>query len=305
MKVLTCQLFRLLVLICALLQGCCLAVNAQTHSLPQVFYDWIKSPALKHATVTLEVTRDGKSIYSYDADRLMAPASVMKLVTTATALRMFGGDYVLPDSAAIIDTAQVALPGLECYNPDWLIEDIDTDYMPPLQNQLADSGRLLREVVSDTNHESLNLQAETLARMLHPSCSLDSALAVISDYWRDQGLDTECLWMYDGCGLAPSDRVTARFIVQLLNKMKGDPDFVNSLPLVGQEGTLKRFLRDTRLSGRGRLKSGTLKTAVTYAGYLTGTNSKKYELCIMVNNYSGKASDVRRGMEKVLLSLIP
>lgn len=305
MKVLTCQLFRLLVLICALLQGCCLAVNAQTHSLPQIFYDWIKSPALKHATVTLEVTRDGKSIYSYDADRLMAPASVMKLVTTATALRMLGGDYVLPDSAAIIDTAQVALPGLECYNPDWLIEDIDTDYMPPLQNQLADSGRLLREVVSDTNHESLNLQAETLARMLHPSCSLDSALAVISDYWRDQGLDTECLWMYDGCGLAPSDRVTARFIVQLLNKMKGDPDFVNSLPLVGQEGTLKRFLRDTRLSGRGRLKSGTLKTAVTYAGYLTGTNSKKYELCIMVNNYSGKASDVRRGMEKVLLSLIP
>lgn len=305
MKVLTCQLFRLLVLICALLQGCCLAVNAQTHSLPQAFYDWIKSPALKHATVTLEVTRDGKSIYSYDADRLMAPASVMKLVTTATALRMLGGDYVLPDSAAIIDTAQVALPGLECYNPDWLIEDIDTDYMPPLQNQLADSGRLLREVVFDTNHESLNLQAETLARMLHPSCSLDSALAVISDYWRDQGLDTECLWMYDGCGLAPSDRVTARFIVQLLNKMKGDPDFVNSLPLVGQEGTLKRFLRDTRLSGRGRLKSGTLKTAVTYAGYLTGTNSKKYELCIMVNNYSGKASEVRRGMEKVLLSLIP
>lgn len=305
MKVLTCQLFRLLVLICALLQGCCLVVNAQTHSLPQAFYDWIKSPALKHATVTLEVSRDGKSIYSYDADRLMAPASVLKLVTTATALRMLGGDYVLPDSAAIIDTAQVALPGLECYNPDWLIEDIDTDYMPPLQNQLADSGRLLREVVSDTNHESLNLQAETLARMLHPSCSLDSALAVISDYWRDQGLDTECLWMYDGCGLAPSDRVTARFIVQLLNKMKGDPDFVNSLPLVGQEGTLKRFLRDTRLSGRGRLKSGTLKTAVTYAGYLTGTNSKKYELCIMVNNYSGKASDVRRGMEKVLLSLIP
>lgn len=305
MKVLTCQVFRLLVLICALLQGCCLAVNAQTHSLPQIFYDWIKSPALKHATVTLEVTRDGKSIYSYDADRLMAPASVMKLVTTATALRMLGGDYVLPDSAAIIDTAQVALPGLECYNPDWLIEDIDTDYMPPLQNQLADSGRLLREVVFDTNHESLNLQAETLARMLHPSCSLDSALAVISDYWRDQGLDTECLWMYDGCGLAPSDRVTARFIVQLLNKMKGDPDFVNSLPLVGQEGTLKRFLRDTRLSGRGRLKSGTLKTAVTYAGYLTGTNSKKYELCIMVNNYSGKASEVRRGMEKVLLSLIP
>lgn len=296
---------RFILLICALLQASTLAVNAQTHSLPQAFYDWLQTPVMKHATVTLEVTRDGKSIYSYDADRLMAPASVLKLVTTATALRMLGGDYVLPDSASIVDTAHVALPGLECYNPDWLIEDIDTDYMPPLCDSLVDAGRLLRDVVYDTNHESLNYQAETLARLLHPSCSRDSALATIINYWKLQGLDTECLRLYDGCGLAPSDRVTASFIVHLLQIMKGDADFVNSLPIVGQEGTLRRFLRDTRLSGRGRLKSGTLKTAVTYAGYITGTNSKHYEICIMVNNYAGKPSDVRRGMEKVLLSLIP
>ncbi len=305
MRVFFHRYLRLLILICALLQGFGFVVNAQTHSLPHEFHDWLKSPALKHATVTLEVTRDGKTIYSYDPDRLMAPASVMKLVTTATALKMLGGDYVLPDSAAIIDTVQVALPGLECYNPDWLIEDIDTDYMPPLSDSLPDAGRTLREVIYDTNHESLNLQAETLARMLHPSCSLDSALTTIRSYWEERGLDTECLWMFDGCGLAPSDRVTAHFIVQLLQQMKGNSDFVQSLPVVGQEGTLKRFLRDTRLAGRGRLKSGTLKTAVTYAGYITGTNSKHYEICIMVNNYAGKPSEVRRGMEKVLLSLIP
>lgn len=299
------RFFRILILICALLQGSLLAVNAQTHSLPQTFHDWLRSQTMKHATVSLEISRNGKTVYSYDADRLMAPASVMKLVTTSAALRLLGGEYVLPDSAAIIDTAQVALPGLECYNPDWLIEDIATDYMPPLQNQLADSGRVLRDVIFDTNHESLNLQAETLARMLHTSCCLDSALQTITGYWKSQGLDTDCLWMYDGCGLAPSDRVTAHFMVQLLQKMKDDTDFVQSLPVVGKEGTLKRFLRDTRLAGRGRLKSGTLKTAVTYAGYLTGTNSKQYEVCFMVNNYAGKASDVRKGMEKVLLSLIP
>ncbi len=297
--------FRILILICALLSGSCLTVNAQLHSLPSVFQEWIKSAPLKHATVSLEVSRNGETIYSYDSDRLMAPASVMKLVTTSAALRILGSNYVLPDSAAILDTVQVALPGLECYNPDWLIEDIDTDYMPPLQNLIADSGRVLKEVVYDINHESLNLQAETLARLLHPSCSLDSALQTIIGYWDTMGLDTECLRMYDGCGLAPSDRVTAHFMVDLLYRMRGDSDFVLSLPVVGREGTVKRFLRDTPLAGRGRLKSGTLKTAVTYAGYITGSNSKQYEVCIMVNNYAGKASDVRRGMEKVLLSLIP
>lgn len=297
--------FRLLIMLCALLQGFCLVVNAQTHSLPPAFNTWIKSQPMRHATVSLEVSRGGKALYSYDSDRWMAPASVMKLVTTSAALGLLGGDYILPDSAAIVDTAAVALPGLEYYNPDWLIEDIDTDYMPPLQNQLADSGRMLREVVFDVNHESLNLQAETIARMLHASCSLDSALQLISGYWESQGLDTESLRMYDGCGLAPSDRVTAHFMVQLLHKMKDDADFVKSLPVVGQEGTVKRFLRDTRLAGHGRLKSGTLKTAVTYAGYLTGTDSKQYEICIMVNNFAGKPSEIRRGMEKVLLSLIP
>lgn len=296
---------RLGILVCALLQVSGLAVNAQSCSMPKVFTDWIKSPVLKHATVALEVSHQGKTLYSYDADRLMIPASVMKLVTTGAAIKTLGADYVLPDSAAIIDTVAVSLPGLECYNPDWLIEDIDTDYMPPLSDHLADAGRLLADVVYDTNHESLNLQAETLARLLHPSCCKDSALAFITSYWQQQGLDPDCLRMYDGCGLSPSDRVTAHLMVQLLGKMREESAFVNSLPVVGQEGTLRRFLRDTRLAGCGRLKSGTLKTAVTYAGYLTGSDMRTYEVCIMVNNYTGKASDVRRGMEKVLLSLIP
>lgn len=305
MRVFFHRYFRLVILICALLQGACFVVDAQTRSLPQTFRDWTKGPNLKHATVTLAVTSEGKTIYNFDQDRLMIPASVMKLVTTASAIRMLGADYVLPDSAAIVDTVHVALPGLEYYNPDWLIEDIDTDYMPPLSDSLPDAGRTLRDVITETNHESLNLQAETLARMLHPSCSLDSALTAISTYWKGEGLDTDCLWMYDGCGLAPSDRVTARFMVSLLQKMKDDQDFVKSIPVIGQEGTLKRFLRDTRLAGRGRLKSGTLKTAVTYAGYITGSDNRQYEICIMVNNYAGKPSEVRRGMEKVLLSLIP
>lgn len=296
---------RLVILLCALLQATCFAVNAQSCSMPKVFTDWLRSPVMKHATVTLEISHAGKSLYAYDADRLMTPASVLKLVTTGAAIKTLGADYVLPDSAAIIDTAAVKLSGLECYNPDWLIEDIDTDYMPPLSDQLIDRGRRLADVVYDINHESLNHQAETLARMLHPSCSRDSALLLITTFWQQQGLDPDCLRMYDGCGLAPSDRVTAHLMVQLLGLMRDEAAFVNSLPVVGQEGTLRRFLRDTRLAGHGRLKSGTLKTAVTYAGYLTGSDLQTYEVCIMVNNYSGKASDVRRGMEKVLLSLIP
>lgn len=303
-------------MVCALTLACVLMVNAQTRSLPPSFQTWLKSPGMNHATVTLEIARLPQkqsatpqkafsTLYQYDSQRLMIPASVMKLVTTAAALRLLGGDYVLPDSVALIDTAQHVLPGLEGYNRDWLIEDIGEDYIPPLQNLLPDSGRVLREVVHDTNVESLNNQAETLMRLMGPNCQLDSALIIVSDYWKSRGLDTESLIMYDGCGLAPSDRVTSHFIIQLLAEMQFDPDFVNSLPIVGKEGTVRRFLLKSRLAGNGRLKTGTLKTTVAYAGYLKGTDSKTYAVSIFVNNFTCKTQEVRKGIEKVLLSLIP
>lgn len=292
-----------------------MAVNAQTRSLPQSFHDWLKTPALRHATVTLEVARlstasensskNFTTLYRYDAQRLMTPASVMKLVTTATALRLLGGDYVMPDSVALIDSIHPVIPGLEVYNKDWMIEDIGEDYIPPLTNLLPDSGRVLRDVVRDTNVESLNNQAETILRLLHPECCLDTALITVSDYWKSQGLDTECLVMYDGCGLAPSDRLTSHFVIGLLSQMQYDEDFVNSLPVAGKEGTVRRFFRETRLDGRARLKTGTTKSVVAYAGYIRGTDSKLYAVSIFVNSFAGKTQPMRKGIEKVLLSLIP
>lgn len=305
------------ILICALMSAITLTVSAQTRSLPASFHEWLKSPGMRHATVALEIarlpqqqsarpSRDFTTLYQYDSQRLMIPASVMKLVTTATALRLLGADYVMPDTAWIVDTTQQIIPGLEHYNRDWLIEDIGEDYMLGLNNQLPDSGRLLHEVVRDTNVESLNLQAETLLRMLAPECPLDSDLLVVKDYWKQRGLDTEeSLIMYDGCGLAPTDRVTPHFIIQLLADMQKDDYFVLSLPEVGKEGTVRRFLLKTRLEGKGRLKTGTLKSTIAYAGYLTGSDSKRYAVSIFVNNYTCKAQVVRKGIEKVLLSLIP
>ena len=304
-------------ILCALTLASAITINAQTRSLPASFHEWLKSPGMLHSTVTLEIARlspkqtasspskNFTTLYQFDAHRLMIPASVMKLVTTSAALRILGGDYVLPDSVALIDTSMQVLPGLEKYNKDWLIEDIGEDYIPALQNQLPDSGRVLRDVVHDTNVESLNNPAETILRLLGPNCQLDSALLVVSDYWKSRGLDTDCLIMYDGCGLASSDRVTSHFIIQLLADMQNDEDFVNSLPVVGKEGTVKRFLLKSRLEGQARLKTGTMKTTVAYAGYVTGSDSKRYAVSIFVNNFTCKTQVVRKGIEKVLLSLIP
>ena len=277
---------------------------------------------MKHATVSMEIVRlprtapqqtpdslnpainRGRVLYSYDPERLMTPASVLKLVTAATGFRVLGPNYVWPDSVPMIDSADVRLPGLERFNPDLLVEDIE-EYMPGLDNLLPDSGQMLIDVMDHTLAESLNLQAETLLRLLTPSCRLDSGLLKVQDYWRMRGLDMESLVMYDGCGISPSDRVTAHFINSLLADMQFDVPFRKAMADIAMEGTVREFLKKTRLSGQGQLKTGTLKNVVAYAGYIRGSDGRTYAVTIFVANNTCKHAEVRKEIEKLLLSLIP
>ena len=315
---------RFLLCVLCLMLGSCLTAGAEKRDLPASVKLWLSSPGIRHATVAFEVVRlpqkqsrtdstpsqpaiaQAQVIYSYDADRLMTPASVLKLITAATALRTLGADYVWPDSVPLVDTTQVQLAGLEHYNPDWLIEDVITEYVEPLTNALPDSGRVLTDVLHETLVRSLNLQAETALHLLTPSCRLDSALLCVSRYWQERGLDTdESLVMYDGCGLSPSDCITPHFVNAVLADMQFDSAFRSLLPVVGQEGTVRRFLRNTRLAGRARFKSGSLKSVVSYAGYATGSDGRTYAVSIFVNHDTSSHAETRRGLEQVLLALIP
>lgn len=68
----------------------CLCVTAQN-----ALADFVQNPLLKNANISLLVKdlKSNKSLYSYRANNSAVPASTMKLVTTATALEMFGPDF--------------------------------------------------------------------------------------------------------------------------------------------------------------------------------------------------------------------
>ncbi|MDD2995062.1 MAG: D-alanyl-D-alanine carboxypeptidase/D-alanyl-D-alanine-endopeptidase [Paludibacter sp.] len=57
--------------------------------------DFVQNPLLKNANISLLVKdlKSNKSLYSFRANNSAVPASTMKLVTTATALEMFGPDF--------------------------------------------------------------------------------------------------------------------------------------------------------------------------------------------------------------------
>jgi D-alanyl-D-alanine carboxypeptidase/D-alanyl-D-alanine-endopeptidase (penicillin-binding protein 4) len=116
------------------------------------------------------------------------------------------------------------------------------------------------------------------------------------------------LHLYDGSGLAPTDRTTARFIVSLLAYMATQSpereSFRQSLPRAGMEGSVRNFLKNTSLEGKARLKSGSMSRTRGYAGFVE-RDGKHYALAIFLNNYDANVSLTTKGLGDLIDTLIP
>jgi D-alanyl-D-alanine carboxypeptidase/D-alanyl-D-alanine-endopeptidase (penicillin-binding protein 4) len=159
----------------------------------------------------------------------------------------------------------------------------------------------LAAIARETNVKSNNHYAEHLYKKL---LTFDNFC--YSDYWERRGLDGSSLLMADGSGLSPTNAVSADFLTAILIYMyerNGSMGaFYQSLPIAGKEGTVMTFLKKTPLQGKARLKSGTIARVQSYSGYVENGNNC-YAFSLIVNNFSGKRSDLRKAMEELLINL--
>lgn len=173
----------------------------------------------------------------------------------------------------------------------------------------------LSEIAAVTNEVSHNLYADALLKTLglryQPKrneviSSSDRGIKVVLEYWKGKGLDVSSLQLYDGSGLAVTDKLTAAFICDLLIYMSEKSEvgkaYIQGIPRAGIEGSVRNFLKGSRLQGKTRLKSGGMTSVKSYAGYIE-KGGRTYVVAMMVNNYPGEGRPVTRGMEQLLLSL--
>lgn len=173
----------------------------------------------------------------------------------------------------------------------------------------------LAEIASVTNRVSHNLYADALLKMLgvatpvwskDPVSSFDRGVKRILDFWKEEGIETSNIQLYDGSGLAMADKVTATFICDLLiymmNESKTGESFMNGIPRVGIEGSVRNFLKGSKLQGKARLKSGSMSGVKAYAGYIE-KNGHTYAIALIVNSYPGEGRLVTKAIEQMLLSL--
>lgn len=173
----------------------------------------------------------------------------------------------------------------------------------------------LREIASICNHVSHNLYADALVKTVglqykprrnEMISSFGRGVQVVKEYWEKKGLDVFPLRMNDGSGLAPADKVSAGFMGELLVYMATESAvsdaFIASLPQAGIEGSVRNFLKGSKLQGKAHLKSGGITGVRSYAGYIT-KDGKTYAVAVFSNNYSCPMSRMTKALEKLLLQL--
>lgn len=173
----------------------------------------------------------------------------------------------------------------------------------------------LRDIVRITNERSHNLYADALLKAVglgytpRPGEVISSSgrgIKAVKTYWRQKGLNTSSLWMFDGNGIALADKVSTSFLCDLLvymaTKSEQRDAFIASLPKAGLEGSVANFLKGSSLQGRTVLKSGGVSRVRSYAGYIT-KGDKRYAVVLIANNFAGTDAGIRKEMEKLLLSL--
>ena len=140
-------------------------------------------------------------------------------------------------------------------------------------------------------HKSVNLYGEALLKTIGYTKtgegSTESGIGVVKKFWEDRGIERSALRIKDGSGLSPSNRITTKALVTALQYARDKPwfpSFNNALPIYNGM----------------KLKSGTISSIKSYAGYHTSKDGVDYTIAIIVNDFDGYSSEMVKKLFIVL-----
>ena len=174
---------------------------------------------------------------------------------------------------------------------------------PPLDAiPLAVCRHSIDELLLRMMKDSDNLYAECLYYQLaasfgHQPARAAHARAIEKQLVKQIGLDSSRYRFADGSGLSLYNYVSPELLTMLLRYAWKEPRIYShllpSLPVAGEDGTLKKRMKKTAAAGNVRAKTGTLTGIISLAGYLTSSNG--HELCFAIINQgvlSGKEARI-------------
>ncbi|HWT71168.1 MAG TPA: D-alanyl-D-alanine carboxypeptidase/D-alanyl-D-alanine-endopeptidase, partial [Oxalicibacterium sp.] len=164
---------------------------------------------------------------------------------------------------------------------------------PPDASQVAEwQSPSLAEVIRDINKYSNNVMARQLLLTIAKEtggmpATTGQGAAVVRSWLASEGIDTAPLAIENGAGLSRIERVSAGLLGRMLlaaYQSPTMPELMSSLPLVANDGTMRKRLAMEGVAGRAHIKTGSLADVRAIAGYVLAASGKRYVVVGIVNH---------------------
>lgn len=155
----------------------------------------------------------------------------------------------------------------------------------------------LKQVITKINKKSNNVMARQVlltigAKGTNSAGTPNNGAQVIGHFLSSRGLRFPELRIENGSGLSRISRISARSLGEMLVNAYNSPwrnDFMNSLAVLGVDGTMRNRMKKSGLAGRGRFKTGTLRNVRGLAGYVQASNGQTYVVSILHNDRKARS----------------
>ena len=183
-----------------------------------------------------------------------------------------------------------------------------TDPNPEPREFLAKySSPTMVDIIFYTNQHSDNALAEALLKTVGfyktGSVSLESGRETIVRHLQEKKYDFDGLILVDGSGLSRGNKVKpisqVKFLADVMKEKYYD-DFLKSLPIAGETGTLRRMFKTSNNYGQIFAKTGTLNGVKCLAGYIKTKSGKMLSFSLLINGYLGSVDQIKNRMEQLL-----
>ncbi len=166
----------------------------------------------------------------------------------------------------------------------------------------------LKELIKQTNNESINLFAEaiinTLGLEFKHHYNTNAGIEVIENLIHQSfKANKNEIKIKDGSGLSRLNAMSPNFAANWMCTYFNNKDFVSTLPISGETGTM-RYITAANLKGKIQAKSGSADGVTNYAGYLYTNDGNIYAFSIFINNAYKSRYGIRRNLEVLLESLL-
>ncbi|MEA3392737.1 MAG: D-alanyl-D-alanine carboxypeptidase/D-alanyl-D-alanine-endopeptidase, partial [Candidatus Marinimicrobia bacterium] len=193
---------------------------------------------------------------------------------------------------------------IDCDEIDnWVHAPIDENY-----RELANYYSVpLSEVATRLMKRSQNMYAETMPRVLswHETGlgSIEAGREIMDSVYTEFGIEPGS-WVYvDGSGLTRYNYISPHVLVKILEGMYRSElkdVWMNTLPISGVDGTLRRRMKGTAADKRVLAKTGTISNVRGLSGYTQTASGENIVFSFLVNGHLLSSKETERITDSIL-----